>query len=161
MAASLRGFSVLGLSLLSHPTRPPYPPAGHGRWDRFAPKILHLIARPEELAGQLRLSLAGGWELENDCRIGSVQRFATSTDPRAVRPSPFCVPCVTPPLESPMVRRGCWRGLLCCVALPQVALRANPAALTLQNDGDEIISAATALHLKVCCALRPGMCGHE
>jgi hypothetical protein len=60
-----------------------------------------------------------------------------------------------------MVRRGCWRGLLCCVALPQAALRANPAALTLQNDGDEMISAATALHLKVCCVFRPGMCGHE
>jgi len=85
----------------------PTPSAGHGRWDRFAPKILHLIARPEELASQLRLSLAGGWELETDCRIGSVQRFATSTDPRAVRPSPLCVPCLTPPLESPMVRRGC------------------------------------------------------
>jgi hypothetical protein len=59
--------------------------AGHGRWDRFLPKILHLIAKPEELASQRQASLAGGWELENDCRIGSVQRFARSSDPRAVR----------------------------------------------------------------------------
>ena len=59
--------------------------AGHGRWDRFLPKILHLIAKPEELATQRAASLNGAWDLENDCRIGSVTRFAASTDPRVVR----------------------------------------------------------------------------
>ncbi len=47
-------------------------------------------------------------------------------------------------------KEGLLTWLVLFVALPQVALRANPATLTLQNDGDEMISAATALHLKVC-----------
>ncbi len=72
-------------SSLSHFCMLAFLSAGHGRWDRFLPKILHLIAKPEELASQRQASLAGGWELENDCRIGSVQRFARSSDPRAVR----------------------------------------------------------------------------
>ena len=59
--------------------------AGHGRWDRFMPKILHLMAKPEELATQHAASVNGAWDLENDCRIGSVTRFAASTDPRVVR----------------------------------------------------------------------------
>ena len=89
-----------------------------------------------------------------------MQRFATSTDPRAVRPSPFCVPCVSPGGIA-HGEDGLLARLVLFVALPQVALRANPAALTLQNDGDEMISAATALHLKVGCVVRPGMCGRE
>jgi hypothetical protein len=64
--------------------------AGHGRWDRFVPKLLHLIAKPEELSGQRASALSGGWELEWDIRKGSVARFAVSTDPRAV-----CAGCVT------------------------------------------------------------------
>jgi hypothetical protein len=48
------------------------------------PKILHLVATAEELAAQAAATLSGKWDLENDCRIGSVTRFASSTDPRAV-----------------------------------------------------------------------------
>ena len=59
-------------------------PAGHGRWDAFLPKILHVIGTPTELASLRTASLNGGWELENDCRIGSVKHFAASQDPRAV-----------------------------------------------------------------------------
>lgn len=47
-------------------------------------KVLHVMATPEELAEFRGKALTGGWDLESDCRTGSVARFAGSTDPRAV-----------------------------------------------------------------------------
>ena len=39
---------------------------------------------------------------------------------------------------------------LCACGVAQVALRANPDTFALQNDGDEMLVASAALHLKVC-----------
>ena len=47
-------------------------------------KILHVMGTPEELSDLLGKTLRGSWDLENDCRIGSVTQFAASRDPRAV-----------------------------------------------------------------------------
>jgi hypothetical protein len=47
-------------------------------------KILHVMGTPEELSDLLGKTLRGSWDLENDCRMGSVTRFAASRDPRAV-----------------------------------------------------------------------------
>ena len=47
-------------------------------------KILHVMGTPEELSDLLGKTLRGSWDLENDCRIGSVTRFTASRDPRAV-----------------------------------------------------------------------------
>ena len=38
---------------------------------------------------------------------------------------------------------------LCACDVSQVALRANPDTFALQNDGDEMVSASAAAHLKV------------
>ena len=59
-------------------------PAGDPRWGRFMDKILHVMGTPEELSDLLGKTLRGSWDLENDCRMGSVTRFAASRDPRAV-----------------------------------------------------------------------------
>ncbi len=84
-------------------------PAGHGRWDAFLPKILHVIGTPAELASLRAASLNGGWELENDCRIGSVKHFTASQDPRAVSAvcrDSLCRQCCIPHNER--VSWPCW-----------------------------------------------------
>ena len=125
--------------------------AGTGRWDRFQSKILHFMAGKDEVAAQRDGALAGKWDIENDCRIGSVTRFAASSDPRAVSGR----------------RRVAWawhggvslwahEWWLWCgsVVMSQVALRNNPDTLALQNDGDEMVTGSAVLHLKVCvCVL--------
>ena len=65
--------------------------AGHGRWDRFMPKILHLMAKPEELATQHAASVNGAWDLENMSGehnislLGAQTVLPCNTDTRSVR----------------------------------------------------------------------------
>ena len=108
-----------------------------GRWDAFLPKILHVIGGGSELAAAVRLTTS-------TCSHSGLARC--KSDPRAwsVEESMRRIPVGELNRSStPLARR----------------LRSSAEALALQNDVDEIPSAATLHHLANCEArLNPPYC---